>query len=72
MKEMQDFISVVGYSIFCSLALGYVLWKAYNKMVSTLDKVTDTNKELVKTNIILINKVDNTVNDIEDKVEKIL
>ncbi|MFR9241026.1 MAG: iduronate sulfatase [Clostridium baratii] len=72
MKEIEELISTVGFPIACCVAMGYVLWKVYNKMVATLDRVTETNSELTKTNSKLAEKINAKIDTLEDKVDKIV
>lgn len=72
MKEIEELISTVGFPIACCVAMGYVLWKVYNKMTATLDKVTETNSELAKTNNKLAEKINTKIDTLEDKVDKIV
>lgn len=71
MKEVEEFISVVGFPVTACVFLSVFIYKMYNKMSITLDKITDTNKDLVKTNNKLAEKINTKIDTLEDKVDKI-
>ncbi|CUU45485.1 iduronate sulfatase [Clostridium beijerinckii] len=66
-----NLINSLGYPIAVSVALGFFIYKMWNRISITLDKVTDTNNTLVLTNQSLIQKVDNKIDKIEEKVDTI-
>ena len=67
-QSLINAISTLGYPIVCSCACAWGLWKMY----ITLDVVTETNKELVITNRCLIKNIDNKVDKLEVKVDKLI
>lgn len=71
-QSLINAISTLGYPIVCSCACAWGLWKMYLKMSQTLDVVTETNKELVITNRCLIKNIDNKVDKLEVKVDKLI
>ncbi|WP_346913737.1 iduronate sulfatase [Clostridium sp.] len=71
-ESLINAISTLGYPIVCSIGLAFAIWKMYLKMFSTLDVVTETNKELVITNSSLIKNIDNKVDKLEVKVDKLI
>lgn len=71
-QSLVNAISTLGYPIVCSCACAWGLWKMYIKMSTTLDVVTETNKELVITNRCLIKNIDNKVDKLEVKVDKLI
>lgn len=66
-----NLINSLGYTIAVSVALGFFIYKMWNKISITLDKVTETNNVLVLTNQNLISNMDNKISKIEEKVETI-
>lgn len=66
-----NLINSLGYPIAVSIALGFFIYKMWNKISITLDKITETNSQLVLTNQNLISNMDNKINKIEEKVETI-
>lgn len=71
-QSLINAISTLGYPIVCSCACAWGLWKMYLKMSSTLDVATETNRELVITNSSLIKNIDNKVDKLEVKVDKLI
>lgn len=47
-------INSVGFPIVCVCALAIAVWKMYCKIEKTLDRITETNRELANTNAMLI------------------
>lgn len=66
-----NLINSLGFPIACCVAMGFFIYKMWNKISSTLDTMTQTNSELVLTNQNLISNMDNKINKIEDKVDTI-
>lgn len=50
MQDIKILIDSFGFPIACCVVIGIFIWNIYNKMSNTLDKVTETNAELVLTN----------------------
>lgn len=71
-QSLINAIGTLGYPIVCSIGLAFALWRMYLKMSTTLDVVTETNKELVITNRCLIKNIDNKVDKLEVKVDKLI
>lgn len=66
-----NLINSLGYPIAVSIALGFFIYKMWNKISITLDKVTETNNALVLTNQNLISNMDNKISKIEEKIDTI-
>lgn len=78
MEQLINLVTNLGFPIACCLAMGYFIdnmWKKNNetneKTLIALDKVTETNNQLVLTNQSLISNMDLKVEKIEKKVEEI-
>jgi len=71
-ESLVNAISTLGYPIVCSCACAWGLWKMYIKMSQTLDVVTEANRELVITNRCLIKNIDNKVDKLEVKVDRLI
>lgn len=63
-------INELGFPIVCVCALAFVLWKVYCKMEVTLDRITETNRELARANAELINGLKEDVKDIKFLIQK--
>lgn len=72
MTEIGTLVSTVGYPIATAIVIGWVAYKMYIKMVQTLDAVTSTNAVLVETNKSLISNLDNKIDKVEIKVDRII
>ena len=78
MEQLINIVTNLGFPIACCVAMGYFIdnmWKKNNetneKTLIALDKVTETNNQLVLTNQSLISNMDLKVEKIEKKVEEI-
>jgi len=71
-QSLINAISTLGYPIVCSCACAWGMWRMYLKMSATLDVTTETNRELVITNSSLIKNIDNKVDKLEVKVDKLI
>ncbi len=71
MKEIQEFISALGFPTFICVILMYALWKIYNTVVESLKHVTTVNEDLAKTNNKLADQINNKINNMENKIDKI-
>lgn len=69
---LMQSITTVGFPIVCCIGMAYFIWKMYTKMTLTLDKVTDTNQELVMISSNLMKSMDLKIDKIEEKVEKLV
>lgn len=76
MNELGQFISTVGFPIAVACAVGVAFYKVtrviLEKVIVTFDKITLANDELVKTNSVLVNKLENKMSTIEIKLDKVL
>lgn len=79
---MTQIISTVGFPIFCVLALGYFVWKAFNmvmtnnkereqKLYDTIAEIRGQLKEASATNASFVKILENMSKDIEDIKDKI-
>lgn len=78
MEQVTNLVTNLGFPVACCIAMGYFIWNMYQKNNDTnertlvaLDKVTETNNQLVLTNQSLISNMDLKVEKIEEKVEEI-
>ena len=71
MKEIQEFISALGFPTFICVILMYALWKIYSAVVESLKHVTTVNEDLAKTNNKLADQINNKINNMENKIDKI-
>ena len=71
-EVLQEFINTCGFPITVAFALGFGAWKMYKKMSDELDKVTETNTELVKTNANLVASLNTKMDSMENKLDKVL
>lgn len=79
---VTQIISTVGFPIFCVLALGYFVWKAFNmvmtnnkeretKLYDTIAEIRGQLKEASATNASFVKILENMSKDIEDIKDKI-
>lgn len=61
-------IDSVGFPIVCVCALAVVLWKMYCKMEGTLDRITETNKELASTNAKLVGGLKGDIDCVKEDI----
>lgn len=78
MEQLINLVTNLGFPIACCLAMGYFIdnmWKKNNetneKTLIALDKVTETNNQLVLTNQSLISNMDLKVEKIEKKLKRL-
>ena len=48
--DISNLISTLGFPIACCIAMGYFIYQMWGKINLTLDKITETNNQLVLTN----------------------
>lgn len=72
MNEMQGFITSVGFPIAVACGFGVVLYKVFmvvfSKIINTLDELTKTNRLLAEGVEKRIDKIDNKVDLIIEKI----
>lgn len=72
MNEVSNFIATVGFPMAIACGLLYIIYVTFKtliaKIIVAFDTITHTNEELVKTNSVFANKMDN----IEHKVDNVL
>lgn len=73
MNELTNLINTVGFPITVAVAVGFALYKVMlmilQKVMSVFDTVTEANQELVKTNSILVNKLENKIDIVIEKLD---
>lgn len=67
-----NLINNLGFPVACCVAMGFFIYKMWNKISITLDIMTQTNSQLVLTNQNLISSMDGKINKIEEKVDTIM
>ena len=79
MNDLGMFISNVGFPITVACAVGFVLYKVFiimtKKIIEVFDVITQTNKQLVKTNSMFAKRLEPLeakVTDIDNKLDKII
>lgn len=83
MNELGTFISTVGYPIAIGCGLAYIVYKLalilITKIILVLDVIvetskqqTQTNKELVATNTLLVIELKGQISSIDRKLDKVL
>ena len=74
MNDISNFISTVGFPIALTSGLLYGFYKlgviVINKIIVAFDTITHTNEELVRTNSILVSKIENKIDIVIEKLDK--
>lgn len=66
-----NLINSLGFPVACCVAMGFFIYKMWNKISITLDIMTQTNSQLVLTQNSLISNMGSQINKIEEKVDTI-
>ena len=73
---MSKVIGTVGFPIGISIIVIYILYRFFkvvlDRFLKSLDEITEDNKILVQTNASFVGNVNTKMNDIEDKVDRII
>lgn len=69
--DFGQLVSTFGFPIACCMVMGVFIYQMWNRINATLEKVTETNSQLVLTNQSLISSMDCKINKIEEKVDTI-
>ena len=76
LATMGSLVSTVGFPIAIALIFTYILYKilkvVLDRFLKSLDEITESNKILVQTNASFVGNVNTKMNDIEDKVDRIM
>lgn len=71
MEQMINAIQNFGFPVACCIAMGYFIYNMWGRMNTTLDKITETNNQLVLTNQSLISSINLKIDKVEEKVDEI-
>lgn len=76
LATMGSLVGTVGFPISVALILLYIIYKVFKVMLDrflkSLDEITLSNKILVETNASFVGNVNTKMEDIEQKVDKIM
>jgi|GEM_PF-3100547 len=76
LATMGSLVGTVGFPIAIALIVSYILYRVFKVMLDrflkSLDEITESNKILVQTNASFVGNVNTKMNDIEDKVDRIM
>nr|DAV95495.1 MAG TPA: YvrJ protein family protein [Caudoviricetes sp.] len=76
LATMGSLVGTVGFPIAIALIVSYILYKVFKVMLDrflkSLDEITLSNKILVETNASFVGNVNTKMEDIEEKVDKIM
>jgi hypothetical protein len=76
LATMGSLVGSVGFPIAIALIVSYILYRVFKVMLDrflkSLDEITESNKILVQTNASFVGNVNTKMNDIEDKVDRIM
>lgn len=74
MNDIANFIGSLGFPIAISCGLVYIIYVflriLLEKIISAFDTMTHTNEELVRTNSILVSKIENKIDIVIEKLDK--
>ncbi|HBJ1647753.1 iduronate sulfatase [Clostridium botulinum] len=70
-QTITNLINSFGFPIVCCIAMGFFIYNMWQRINSTLDKVVETNTQLVLTNQSLISNINLKVDRIEEKIVNI-
>lgn len=76
LATMGSLVGTVGFPISIALILLYIIYKVFKVMLDrflkSLDEITLSNKILVETNASFVGNVNTKMEDIEQKVDRIM
>lgn len=76
LATMGSLIGTVGFPIGIALIVIYILYRFFkvvlDRFLKSLDEITESNKILVQTNASFVGNVNTKMEDIEQKVDKIM
>jgi ABC-type polysaccharide/polyol phosphate export permease len=70
--QLGTFISNVGFPITVACALAYILWQMWSTIRATCNQLTNANAELVKTNSELVASINNKIDGVGVKIDKLV
>ena len=71
MMDINSLITNFGFPVTACVVMGFFIYQMWQRINTTLDKITETNNQLVLTNQSLISNMDLKINIIENKVDEI-
>lgn len=84
LATMGSLVGTLGFPIAITLIVSYILYKVFrwlcdkfiqpmlDRVFKSLDEITESNKILVETNASFVGNINNKIEDIETKVDKIV
>lgn len=69
MNEWSNFIANVGFPIACVCGLAYILYQMWKTISTTCNNLTETNRELVKTNSNLVQSINVKLDKLIDELK---
>lgn len=76
LATMGSLVGSVGFPIAIALIVIYILYRIFkvvlDRFLKSLDEITESNKILVQTNASFVGNVNTKMEDIEQKVDKIM
>lgn len=76
LTAMGSLIGTVGFPIGISIIVIYILYRFFkvvlDRFLRSLDEITESNKILVQTNASFVGNVNTKMEDIEEKVDRIM
>ena len=76
LATMGSLVSTVGFPIAIALIVIYALYKVskivLDRFLKSLDEITESNKILVQTNASFVGCINTKIDDIEQKVDRIM
>lgn len=73
MNELTNLFNTLAFPVaLCIILIWFLYKKVWSRIETTLDRVTQTNEELSKTNRILSEGVNKRLDDLDDKVNLLI
>lgn len=66
--DINNLISNFGFPIACCIVMGLFIYQMWQRINATLDKITETNNQLVLTNQALISNIQEDLTEIKNKI----
>lgn len=66
--DINNLISNFGFPIACCIVMGVFIYQMWQRINATLDKITETNNQLVLTNQALISNIQEDLTEIKNKI----
>lgn len=76
LATMGSLVGTVGFPVAIALICIYILYRVFkvvlDRFLKSLDEITESNKILVQTNASFVGNINTKMEDIENKVDKLI